>query len=186
MDFHRKSPAMIFNITSVSIWWFKNSWTESLFLFAGWAILNGTNPSQVLQRSKVPLLTPTLNWELGTPPAKVCVPNVVFAEGLFFFFSFVGTINSELRWRNRIAWKRQVSHLLRRSWCSDRRRWRYCAIYVVVNKNESVCKNIISQNVKIYTQGLFRLEKNCRSHSDCAWGSEENQPKGQSFLQILV
>ena len=46
-----------------------------------YAILNGTNPAQVLQRSDAPLLSPVLAWELGSPPSKVCVPNVVFAEG---------------------------------------------------------------------------------------------------------
>lgn len=55
----------------------------------GYAILNGTNPSQVLQRSAVPLLSPVLSWELGSAPSKVCVPNVVFAEGENILRKFV-------------------------------------------------------------------------------------------------
>jgi predicted GH43/DUF377 family glycosyl hydrolase len=47
----------------------------------GYAVLNATSPSIVEYRSATPLLSPTLAWERGVPPAKVCVPNVVFAEG---------------------------------------------------------------------------------------------------------
>jgi len=48
----------------------------------GYAILNGSDPSQILQRSSVPLFSPEYAYEIGLPPAKVCVPNVVFAEGI--------------------------------------------------------------------------------------------------------
>jgi len=48
----------------------------------GWAILNGSDPSQVLLRGAKPLLSPQLAWELGTPPALDLTPNVVFCEGI--------------------------------------------------------------------------------------------------------
>ena len=35
---------------------------------AGWAVLNGSNPRQVLQRGGEPLLVPTMPWELQTAP----------------------------------------------------------------------------------------------------------------------
>jgi len=35
---------------------------------AGWVILNGTDPSQILQRSNEPLLSPTFGWEFGLAP----------------------------------------------------------------------------------------------------------------------
>lgn len=48
----------------------------------GWAILNGTDPSQVLLRGDKPLLSPKLAWELGTAPSLDLTPNVVFCEGI--------------------------------------------------------------------------------------------------------
>ncbi len=48
----------------------------------GWLILNGSDPSQILARSAVPLLSPQLAWELGVPPALELTPNVVFCEGI--------------------------------------------------------------------------------------------------------
>lgn len=35
---------------------------------AGWLVLNGSNPRQVLQRGNEPLLVPTMPWERQTPP----------------------------------------------------------------------------------------------------------------------
>lgn len=35
---------------------------------AGWAVLNGSNPRQVLQRGQEPLVSPTMPWELQTAP----------------------------------------------------------------------------------------------------------------------
>lgn len=35
---------------------------------AGWMVLNGSNPRQVLQRGNEPLLVPTMPWERQTPP----------------------------------------------------------------------------------------------------------------------
>lgn len=66
----------------------------------GWAILNGANPSQILQRCNEPLLSPTTGWEvrclsshiplllsltlsqIGTAPWLGLTPNVVFCEGM--------------------------------------------------------------------------------------------------------
>jgi len=46
----------------------------------GWVILNGSNPSQILQRSAVPLLTPQFGWEQGVAPFMCNVHNVTFLE----------------------------------------------------------------------------------------------------------
>lgn len=42
----------------------------------GWAVLNGTNPLEVLQRSGVPLMMPTRSWQ-----TQGLTPYVVFVEG---------------------------------------------------------------------------------------------------------
>eukprot|EP01113_Clastostelium_recurvatum_P012915 TRINITY_DN1673_c0_g1_i2.p1 TRINITY_DN1673_c0_g1~~TRINITY_DN1673_c0_g1_i2.p1 ORF type:complete len:370 (+),score=95.27 TRINITY_DN1673_c0_g1_i2:44-1111(+) len=47
----------------------------------GWAILDGTDPTKVLQRCDTPLLSPELAWEIGTKPFLGLTPNVVFIEG---------------------------------------------------------------------------------------------------------
>jgi predicted GH43/DUF377 family glycosyl hydrolase len=48
----------------------------------GWVILDKDDPTVILQRSAVPLISPTLDWEKGTS-GKVLglTPNVVFVEG---------------------------------------------------------------------------------------------------------
>jgi predicted GH43/DUF377 family glycosyl hydrolase len=52
----------------------------------GWAILNGTDPSQVVARSSTAIITPTLPWETNAcvrNKTGTCqTPNVVFANGL--------------------------------------------------------------------------------------------------------
>jgi predicted GH43/DUF377 family glycosyl hydrolase len=48
----------------------------------GFVILNGSDPTQILQRSELPLLSPTRDWELGAAPAACNVPNVVFLEAV--------------------------------------------------------------------------------------------------------
>eukprot|EP00128_Syssomonas_multiformis_P002688 Colp12_sorted_trinity150504_noHs@22432 len=49
---------------------------------AGFVILNGTDPSQILQRSESPILSPTAPWEIGNVPSgHVLVPDSVFVEG---------------------------------------------------------------------------------------------------------
>jgi predicted GH43/DUF377 family glycosyl hydrolase len=44
--------------------------------------LNGSNPSQILQRSTVPLLQPKYDWEIGRAPAQCNVHDVVFVEAM--------------------------------------------------------------------------------------------------------
>lgn len=44
----------------------------------GFVILNGTDPTQILQRSEQPIFSPELDWEI-----QGLTPNVVFAEGWF-------------------------------------------------------------------------------------------------------
>ncbi len=46
----------------------------------GWLILDGSDPSIILQRSEVPLLSPELAWEIGDKPYLGLVPRVVFLE----------------------------------------------------------------------------------------------------------
>eukprot|EP01114_Cavostelium_apophysatum_P010493 TRINITY_DN2427_c0_g1_i1.p1 TRINITY_DN2427_c0_g1~~TRINITY_DN2427_c0_g1_i1.p1 ORF type:complete len:391 (-),score=35.41 TRINITY_DN2427_c0_g1_i1:36-1142(-) len=49
---------------------------------AGWVIINGSDPTQIIQRSDQPLLSPDLPWEIGTSPYLGLTPNVVFIEGI--------------------------------------------------------------------------------------------------------
>ena len=51
----------------------------------GYVILAGADPTQVLERSATPLLTPTLIWEVGnnTAPPRSLTPNVIFMEARF-------------------------------------------------------------------------------------------------------
>jgi len=44
----------------------------------GWAVLDGNDPTKILARSKDPLMSPELSWEVG---ADSLTPNVVFVEG---------------------------------------------------------------------------------------------------------
>uniref|UniRef100_A0A914YKL5 Uncharacterized protein n=1 Tax=Panagrolaimus superbus TaxID=310955 RepID=A0A914YKL5_9BILA len=46
----------------------------------GYAILAGTDPTQVLQRSDQPIMSPKLDWEIGNS-TDYLTPNVVFLEG---------------------------------------------------------------------------------------------------------
>lgn len=46
----------------------------------GYVILNGSDPTTYIQRSEVPLLSPTRDWEQGMAPAECNVKNVVFLE----------------------------------------------------------------------------------------------------------
>jgi predicted GH43/DUF377 family glycosyl hydrolase len=46
----------------------------------GYVILSGADPSVILQRSQVPLLSPIFGWQLGTDPFSCNVPCVVFLE----------------------------------------------------------------------------------------------------------
>ena len=46
----------------------------------GYVILDGKDPSKVLQRSEQPILSPDLDWEIGNEPYLCLVPRVVFLE----------------------------------------------------------------------------------------------------------
>jgi predicted GH43/DUF377 family glycosyl hydrolase len=62
---------------------FHNSATASGNVYhPGFVILNGTDPTQILQRSEDALLSPTADWEAGNAPAACNVPNVVFLEAV--------------------------------------------------------------------------------------------------------
>ena len=48
----------------------------------GWVILSGDDPTQILERSEEPILTPELGWEVGQSPPWLDLTNyVVFIEG---------------------------------------------------------------------------------------------------------
>lgn len=46
----------------------------------GWVILDGADPTRILQRSEVPLLSPVHGWEQGVAPYECNVHNVTFLE----------------------------------------------------------------------------------------------------------
>jgi predicted GH43/DUF377 family glycosyl hydrolase len=46
----------------------------------GWLVLSGSDPSTILSRSSVPLMSPFYEWEAGLSPYTCNVPNVVFLE----------------------------------------------------------------------------------------------------------
>jgi predicted GH43/DUF377 family glycosyl hydrolase len=48
----------------------------------GFLILNGSAPEQQLFRSPAPILSPELEWEIGTKPYLGLTPYVVFTEGM--------------------------------------------------------------------------------------------------------
>uniref|UniRef100_A0A914DCG2 Uncharacterized protein n=1 Tax=Acrobeloides nanus TaxID=290746 RepID=A0A914DCG2_9BILA len=59
----------------------KPGWTLQYNL--GFAILSGSDPTQVIQRTDQPILSPELEWEVGnTSDHRYLTPNVVFLEGL--------------------------------------------------------------------------------------------------------
>jgi predicted GH43/DUF377 family glycosyl hydrolase len=49
----------------------------------GWLILDGNDPSVILQRSEEPLMRPKFAYEIGASPYACNVPNVVFLEAAF-------------------------------------------------------------------------------------------------------
>eukprot|EP01089_Gocevia_fonbrunei_P000175 TRINITY_DN10178_c0_g1_i1.p1 TRINITY_DN10178_c0_g1~~TRINITY_DN10178_c0_g1_i1.p1 ORF type:complete len:358 (+),score=75.09 TRINITY_DN10178_c0_g1_i1:60-1133(+) len=49
---------------------------------AGWVIIDGKDPTKILERCTEPLLSPVLPWEIGTKPFLDLTPNVVFVEGM--------------------------------------------------------------------------------------------------------
>ena len=48
----------------------------------GFVILDGNDPTKILQRSNAPIMSPQLDWEKGTPPFLHLTPNVIFVEGM--------------------------------------------------------------------------------------------------------
>ena len=52
----------------------------SLQYNVGWLILDGKDPSKILQRAEVPLLTPELSWEVAATADLGLTPRVVFLE----------------------------------------------------------------------------------------------------------
>ena len=44
----------------------------------GWVILDGKDPTKIVDRSEVPLMGPEFAWEKGESPYLCNVPNVVF------------------------------------------------------------------------------------------------------------
>eukprot|EP00357_Protocruzia_adherens_P028639 CAMPEP_0114986080 /NCGR_PEP_ID=MMETSP0216-20121206/8234_1 /TAXON_ID=223996 /ORGANISM="Protocruzia adherens, Strain Boccale" /LENGTH=362 /DNA_ID=CAMNT_0002348489 /DNA_START=126 /DNA_END=1214 /DNA_ORIENTATION=+ len=46
----------------------------------GWVIIDGTDPTKILQRAEIPLMSPVENWETGKSPELDLTPNVVFIE----------------------------------------------------------------------------------------------------------
>jgi predicted GH43/DUF377 family glycosyl hydrolase len=47
----------------------------------GWAVLNGSDPGQVLSRADKPILSPTLPWEKGNASNGDQTPFAVFIDG---------------------------------------------------------------------------------------------------------
>lgn len=69
-----------FVLSDGNLFFLHNSANESLAYHPGWVVTNGTDPTQVLQRSEEPLLTPDEAWTIGAAPALCNVPSVVFLE----------------------------------------------------------------------------------------------------------
>jgi len=58
-----------------------NSANTSLAYHPSWCVVNATSdPFSCQQRASAPLMTPTLDWQTGRPPALCNVPNVIFLE----------------------------------------------------------------------------------------------------------
>lgn len=49
---------------------------------AGFVIIDKNDPTKIIQRSEVPILSPETMWERGRFPEPTLVPNVVFIEGI--------------------------------------------------------------------------------------------------------
>jgi len=61
-----------------------NSANESTAYHVGYVILDGKDPTRIIQRAdcNTPLFSPTLPWEVGTKPYYCNVPNVIFLEAV--------------------------------------------------------------------------------------------------------
>lgn len=64
------------------IFFFNSANTTHECYNAEWLILDGKDPSVILARADVALLSPTRAWELGVAPAECNVPCVVFLEAV--------------------------------------------------------------------------------------------------------
>jgi len=62
---------------------FYNSADKDITYHPAWVILDKDDPSKILQRASVPLLTPTLAWETGVAPFTCNVANVIFLEAAY-------------------------------------------------------------------------------------------------------
>jgi len=60
---------------------FHNSADKTLAYHPEWVVINGTDPTQIVQRAEAPLLSPSMfPWAVGTAPNLCNVPNVIFLE----------------------------------------------------------------------------------------------------------
>lgn len=60
---------------------FHNSADKTFAYHPEWVVINGTDPTQIVQRAAEPLLSPTMfPWAAGTAPDLCNVPNVIFLE----------------------------------------------------------------------------------------------------------
>jgi len=81
----------------------KNDTSPSGFDYnPGFLIINGSDPTQIIQRSDNPIVSPTLGWELGVPPYLGHVADVIFIEGMKktsqvnTFYAYYGAADSVL------------------------------------------------------------------------------------------
>jgi predicted GH43/DUF377 family glycosyl hydrolase len=70
----------LFFYNSAQLGWPENPETA---YHVGWLILDGNDPTNILQRSAEPLLGPKFAWETGVAPYACNVPNVVFLEAAY-------------------------------------------------------------------------------------------------------
>jgi len=62
---------------------FYNSADDTEAYHPAWVILDKNDPTKIVQRAAVPLLTPTLAWETGVAPFTCNVGNVIFLEAAY-------------------------------------------------------------------------------------------------------
>ena len=68
------SPRIFENLSSLS------NYIISIACACRWGILDGNDPFNLIARSEVPILSPSLPWERGVEPYECVVPNVVFVQ----------------------------------------------------------------------------------------------------------
>lgn len=62
------------------LFFYNGATTGNMTYHAAWIILDGKDPTKVLQRAELPMLSPKLAWELGVHPYSCNVKNVIFLE----------------------------------------------------------------------------------------------------------